>query len=539
MCLLQQLQNKNIILSNLKINKQASRLLDKNNALKNLLVEETHFLHTNATNRERLCCIINNIKKQPTCKMCGKPVTFNKSKGYYNSYCPNTKGNTCSGKDKNVLDRQKNTTLEKYGVENPQQSLDVRKKTTQTNLKRYGAKTPAQSEKIKRKIIQTNMKRYGVNNPMQHPAIHNKAIKTLKCRRGAEYYTQIGMTSEVIEKINNKSWLQKQHVENKKTLTDIAKMLDITPATISKYFQRYNIPVILHDVKYNTSAGEKEIIKYINEIYDGSIITKCRDIITPYELDVYIPDLNFAIEYNGIYWHSELNGKDIIYHLNKTEMCQKKGIVLIQIWDKEWNENEEIVKSRISSALQLNKKIFARKCIVREIDFTEKKKFLNKTHIQGDCYSKINLGLFYNEKLVSVMTFGKPRYNKKYQYELIRFSSLNNFSIIGAAGKIFSYFVKNFSPSSVISYADKRWGTGATYTKIGFEHIGSSCPNFFYFSQHGNSQVLYSRLKFQKYKLKNILKDYDPKLTAWENMVNNGYNRIWDCGNEIYVYLGH
>jgi hypothetical protein len=155
-------------------------------------------------------------------------------------------------------------------------------------------------------------------------------------------------------------------------------------------------------------------------------------------------------------------------------------------------------------------------------------------HIQGKDKSSIKLGLFYQNELVSVMTFGKSRYNKKYQYEMYRFCNKKEHQIVGGAGKLWMYFVRTFNPVSVVTYADRRYSNGKLYENLGFITVGVSSPNYFYFKK--GTILLMSRIQFQKHKLKNMLKIFDSNMTEWENMQNNGYDRIWDCGNYVFEW---
>ena len=178
-----------------------------------------------------------------------------------------------------------------------------------------------------------------------------------------------------------------------------------------------------------------------------------------------------------------------------------------------------------------SERIYARKCTVKEVSSKEAKEFLEKNHLQGACNSKVNIGLYSGNTPVSLMTFGKPRYNKQYEWELLRFCNALNTSVIGGAGKLLSYFVKTYNPSSILSYANLRWSTGNLYEKLGFTLKGTSSPNYFYFNE---DFILHSRIEFQKHKLKDKLENFDPSLTESENMYNNGYRKIYDCGNLVY-----
>lgn len=281
-----------------------------------------------------------------------------------------------------------------------------------------------------------------------------------------------------------------------------------------------------------SSVEEREVGEFCEKL-GLETIYNYKGIIgdTNKEVDIFIPKLNVAIEYNGLYWHSSRFNKRF-EHRDKTIECNKNGVTLIQIFEDEWKFKKRIVKNRLKSILEkMKKRIYARKCEVREIDVELAKKFLNKYHLQGYVQSNIKLGLFYMNRLVGVMTFGKPRFNKKYNWELLRFATIGDFSIIGGAGKLFSYFTSNYD-GSIISYSDKRWGNGCVYEKIGMSKIGISEPNYFYI----NHDKRYSRYLFQKHKLKDKLPIFDEGLSEVENMKNNGFYQIWDCGNDVFAY---
>jgi hypothetical protein len=290
----------------------------------------------------------------------------------------------------------------------------------------------------------------------------------------------------------------------------------------------------------NQYSTQHEHIKYIITQYNINFEENSRSIIPPLELDFYLPDYKIGIEINGIYWHSELQGKDKNYHLNKTNLCKEKGIRLIHINENEFVNSLPIIKSKLNSILGINKrKIYGRKCVVKEIDTKLKSKFLNKYHLQGNDKASIKLGLFYNNHLISVMTFCKRRValgKKKTQegeYELSRYCGNFNFYVIGGASKLLKYFERNYNPTKIVTYADKRWSTGDLYFKLGFTHTHDSKPNYWYFSRCDRYNLKH-RFNFRKNVISKKLDKFDPQKTEWENMKDNGWNRIWDCGNMVF-----
>ena len=286
---------------------------------------------------------------------------------------------------------------------------------------------------------------------------------------------------------------------------------------------------------FTYSKGEKELFDFIKSILGEENVTQHnRGILKGEEIDIYIPSLKFGIEYNGLYWHSEISkGKD--YHLNKTIKCNNAGIRLFHIFEDEWLNKKEIVKSMLSSLLvKKNNRIFARKCDIREVEPKEANKFLEDNHIQGKCNSQMRYGLFYNGELLSLMTFGKSRHfvgNNKSEWELLRFCNKISYTIIGGASKLFKYFIQNHSVNEIISYADRRWSNGDLYDKLGFIQYNKSKPNYYYII--GGKRVYRYTMR------KSVLvKKYGcpQNMTEKEFCYNQRWYRIYDCGCLCYKW---
>jgi len=283
-----------------------------------------------------------------------------------------------------------------------------------------------------------------------------------------------------------------------------------------------------------TSGGETEVDSFIHSL--GFTYDKATTGLTENNtnVDTFIPSKNIAIEYNGLYWHSSLF-KDPEYHVNKTIDCQSKGVRLIHIFEDEWLTKPEIVKSRLRNILGCNEvKIYARKCVVKELTNKEVRLFLNENHIQGYVNAKVSLGLFYNDELVSLMTFGSLRKNlgqtaKEDSWELLRFCNKLNTSVIGGASKLLTFFEKRFKPKMVLSYADRRWSEGGLYKSLGFEFEHLSQPNYFYVK----NGVRENRFKYRKSEL--VKQGHDPSKSEKQIMDELGYLRIYDCGAMRFV----
>ena len=262
-------------------------------------------------------------------------------------------------------------------------------------------------------------------------------------------------------------------------------------------------------------------------------IQSSRSIISPQELDIYIPSHKLAIEFNGLYWHSEqFLGKD--YHIEKTNLCNEKNITLIHIFEDEWLYKQDIVKSRLQNILGLTKnRIYGRKCTIVELSYSACKLFLDDNHLQGNTNASVRLGLKYNNEIVSVMCFNKPRLSigGKYDgYELSRFSSKLNTTVIGGADKLLKYFVSKYNPKQIISYADRRWSNGDLYQKLGFIEKNINQPNFWYII----GKTRKHRMTFNKINLSKLGYDTTSK-TEHEIMLSRGIYRIYDCGTIAYI----
>lgn len=325
----------------------------------------------------------------------------------------------------------------------------------------------------------------------------------------------------------------------KPTAEELSKELGINTNNIYKYIHKYGLDDYIY-INYNSSKYETEIVDIIKALYNVNIIQRCKTVIPGIELDIYIPEKHIAIEFNGSYWHSELH-KDKLYHQNKTLLCAKKGIRLIHIFEYEWIDEELRAKliNLVAGCICNNKvRIGARKTIVKDIDRDEAKIFCNKYHLQGYSNSSINIGCFYNDELIGVITLGTPRFNKKYQYEVIRLCWKDNVSVIGGAGKLFKYFVNKYNADSVISYCNIDKFAGNSYLKIGFKASinNITTPNYVWYNP--NKKDILTRYQTQKNKLISMGLGKDDE-TESDIMYRLGYVRIYDSGNIILEWRNH
>jgi very-short-patch-repair endonuclease len=278
------------------------------------------------------------------------------------------------------------------------------------------------------------------------------------------------------------------------------------------------------------SKLEKHLIEFIKQHYNGWVEERDRTILDNKELDIVLPDLGLAFEINGAYWHTEEHGRDKDYHLNKTLEAKEQGYKLIHIWDY---DNLEIVESRILQLLGHSKRIMARKCDLNMVDWPTAKAFLSNSHLQGaGSPTKLNYGLYYENELVAIMTFQKPRFSKEADYEMIRYATKLNTTVVGGASKLLKYFLNTNNNPTILTYANQDWSSGSLYQTLGFKYQHTSEPNYKYVK---GSQLL-TRYQCQKHKLPKLLGElFDPELTETQNMEANGYQKLWDTGNLVYL----
>lgn len=276
------------------------------------------------------------------------------------------------------------------------------------------------------------------------------------------------------------------------------------------------------------SKPEIELLEFVRSL--GVDAYRSRGIISPKEIDVYIPSHNLGIEFNGIFWHSSASVDTDKYfekkHIEKTIECESVGVSLLHIFENEWmcNTKREIWKSVIRTKLGMNHKIFARKCNMVNVDKHTANEFCDKNHLQGSCSHSYAVGMEYNNELVMIATFGKPRYDKSASVELIRMCSILNTTVVGGASRLLK------DKHNLVSYANRRWSCGNVYDTIGFVEKSRSKPSYYYTKRTD----IHHRSSFMKHKLKSKLEIFDESLSERENMYKNGYRRIWDCGTIVY-----
>lgn len=318
--------------------------------------------------------------------------------------------------------------------------------------------------------------------------------------------------------------------------SQLAKELGIQLHRTLTIVHNYDLDSLVN-ISSKESFKEDELYKFISSIYTGVIERRNREIIAPQELDIYLPELKIAIEFNGVYWHSSLI-KEAKYHQKKTLDCARKGIRLIHIFEHEWDNNRNNIKTFLMGVINDKEHIlYARNTSVKKLidkeDIEQAREFCNTWHIQGWTNASIIFGCYNNNELVSIMSFSKPRFDNICEYEIIRYCVKGNVTVVGGAQKLFKAFTEEYKPNSVVTYSDISKFTGNIYLKLGFVVDKITEPNYVWVSSD-ISNVL-SRYQTQKQKLLDMgLGSVEE--TEDEIMYNTGYFKVYDSGNIKLLY---
>lgn len=292
----------------------------------------------------------------------------------------------------------------------------------------------------------------------------------------------------------------------------------------SDHLQGKGCPSCSHSI----SNAEREICAFLYRFFpEEDISVRDRTVLSGgKELDIFIPKLGLAIEYNGLIWHSEKFNKGKNYHLDKLVECNGKGIKLIQVFEDEWLERKDIVLSKIRHIIGKDCGVVvpARKCVITEVPKGEAHAFLDANHIQGSAGATVFVGAYHLSDLVAVMGFRRVGE----EWELVRFATLDGIRCCGIGSRLFRRFVREFAPEKVKSFADRRWTTDKDsnlYTKLGFCLTEVLPPDYRYV----NGQNREHKFGYRKSRLHKKY-GFPMELTERQMTERLGVYRIYDCG---------
>lgn len=472
-----------------KTNAQTKRAFEQRPALMQELLELTSYTDVEFSTLERLYLILNNSTTQPKCIFCGKSVGFHSAKdkvGLIKEYCDSKCSNRCPIRNKKFEE----TCLDRYGVSRVQETEELKNKRKSTMVERYGVDVPMKSESLRNKIIQTNREKYGVDFPLMKEEIYQKARESNIENHGGVLSTQdeackkkirqsflnrygVGHPSRIdhpyiesFELVENKDWLIDQHYTQKKSYTEIANDIGLSVTAVCRWGKNHNISVR----KYNTSVGEKKLFEYVKSLLtDFNVVSSTREIISPKELDIYVPSHNLAIEYNGSFWHSEARGRDNLYHLNKTTACLEKDINLFHIFDFEWEEHQDTVKSMIKNYLNLNHTINANDLVLSNLDRTTATQFLKENSLEDFNFDMCYALKFESDIIAAIYSFDN----------IVKYVTKNYFNVDNGFDLLFKHIQSISSQNPWLYITDLRFQENPT--TYGFIPLEVTDPQPFQF----------------------------------------------------------
>lgn len=528
----------------------------------NLVCSECEQPFTSTNPKARIC----NRNHMRICKWCGKLFAVTKEQilsdiQTCSSECRYALANRSWHNNPNnseVADKVAHTMMSLYGVRSALESgSEFREKGKQTCLDKYGAESFSKSGYFKPAVEATNLDRYGSEYFTQTDEFKSKYKNTCMTKYGVNNYAKseefLGKVMIDPDKISEYCefkkdpalFISENFCNQKPTLLELSSKLGVRDSSIGYLIAELGLQDM---IQYSYSKMEDEVYQFLKQLLsqDTEIIRNTFKVITPYELDIYIPKYNLAIECNPTSTHnSTFSGfgdankpKSSSYHKMKTDMCNDKGIFLFHIFGYEWTNRREIIKSMLRNILGCNStKIYARNCIVKKVPYVDAKLFLNVNHRQGASTAKFSYGLYYQNELVSVMTFSNMRKTIGHDsdsddtvYELVRFCNKLGTSVVGGASKLLARFVKDIDPHEIRSFSDRAHTQGKLYETLGFKYVHTSSPGYMWVNI--KTDIAYSRNNAQKQNICKFLKDDNIDLTKSETeiMKEHNYAQVFDSG---------
>lgn len=420
----------------------------------------------------------------------------------------------------------------KYGVENISQLSEIKQKKKERYMEKYGVDNPMKKSEIRAKAKKTFVKKYGVENIMKLKKFQDRVKKTMNERYGKEFAFQI-------ETFRNK---YKCTMKRKYGTINPYDISETKNKIIKTNIDKYGVPYSCMTKQCREANGytkSKINKKFSARLKELKIENTEEFNIGKYSFDIKLKNNNILIEINPTYTHNSTTGINFRnhykqptereYHYNKTLKAKENGYRCIHIFD--WDDENKII-----NMLKPKEKLYARKLDCKEISQEEATDFLEKHHLQGSCRGqKVRVGLFYNDELVEIMTFGKPRYNKKYEWELLRLCSHSDYKIVGGANKLFKHFLIDYKPQSIISYCDNSKFDGDVYNVLGFKLLDYGKPSKHWYNvktkQHITDNLLRQRGFDQLFGT-----NYGKGTSNNDLMIENGFVEVYDSGQSIYAY---
>ena len=418
-----------------------------------------------------------------------------------------------------IASRAKETCLNTYGVDNPAKADVVKQKTKQTCEERFGGTSPFSSSVVIEKINNTCEERYGVSSRGAIPSRIAHAKETAMNNWGANNYcNRVQAHQTMLDRYGVEHAMQNDTI--KQHASQVIQAL---------YGVAWNCmrPEARHYGSNNSGPNSQFELLLANNSIDFTREFAVGSYSYDFKIGNTLVEINPSITHNSTWTpYGDHSGVDSDYHYKKTRTAESHGYRCIHIWD--WDNSSKII-----AMLKNRETLYARKCVVEEVDVKTASEFINKHHLQNYARDNVRVALKYESEIVSIMTFGKPRYNKKCEWELIRYCSSKN--IVGGAQKLFTYFVNNYNPKSIVSYCDRSKFSGETYTRLGFTSDNKYAPSRHWWSDKLKKHITNNLLL--KHGFDQLFKtNYGINTSNEQLMYDHGFLDVYDAGQETYTW---
>ena len=477
---------------------------------------------------QKLCKPVHELK----CPECGVLVKWDR-------YEPFRGCKACNAKRAAQL--RKEVMLEKYGSPTTLQCPELREKMKATLIDRYGTDTPMKSDQIKDRVKQTNLAKYGVANAMQNPEIAERSAKNRTT------------SSDVVKERIRQAWLDRYGVDN------ISKLTETIDKITATFQERYGVKRAVHVPEFRAKMEASMVAKYgvpyytmtneyrqdshfrvskINQSFAELLQSNNIEFTTEFSIDrkaydFCIPATHTLIEINPTYTHNTMgnhwnkNGLPENYHLEKTKLAMEHGYRCIHVWD--WDDWDKII-----AMLQPTKRVHARECTIYRLWPKYSVPFIQENHLQGSCRGQLlHLGLVKDDQILQVMTFGRSRYDNKYDVELLRMCTRIGYHVAGGASRLFKYATEKFDIQNIVSYCDLSKFSGKTYQIMGMTHVRDTQPQMIWSKE--NKKVTSNLLRARGYD-QLFGTNYGKGTSNEVLMIENGWLPVFDCGQRVYEY---
>lgn len=522
------LQSDAVITQTGKIRSSVVKDINKSNEALAALEQHTSFLQLNPGTSQRIKAIRLNVTEHPICPVCKSDfVLYDPIKRPHVMF-----SSSCSAKCAAInplkFAKARKTSRERYGCDYHQNTTEGKQVRENTNLEKWGMKSPAAHPTVRDQIKKTNLERYGHENVFGSKYGKQKLRQTNLKKYGSTSYQTSTISPFAKALLEDREWLHNKNVRDGKTLENIAAMLGVSVACVHQHFKSHTLPV--H--RQHRSSFEKSVSDLLseNEIDHVPNLT-----IDGTEFDIVIPNNRICIECNGIYWHGELRGRGESYHLNKSLTGEQSGYRVFHIFEDQWQLNHKIIKNNLFKAVGVCTHLDAYDCIIEYMHPSDAKLFMSKYHAMGYVgdSNHISFVALRDDERDPVVVVAVSTCEQKV-CQILRIAEVFGTTVHNTVDVLVEFLLNSKRADSVELFADRGWGNGHVECSRSAE-ISVIAPSCRYFKTNNCLQLLSSH-EFLRDNSTVPIEKGDNNSSMWATAINNGYDRVWDCGWLKWVF---